>query len=506
MKKIISYIKLHLWISLIIVVIVIGGCFLFFRSNNVSLETMVIQPQDFVNTISVSGTVQAAQNVNLGFSQSGRISHVYAQVGDTVTAGDPLAEIENDDLRATVAQKEAALAIQQADLVALQQGTTPAQLAITESQITNDQTNLQNVTSQQAILVANAQSAELNAGLEIQSAPGSITPGYTLTLSGTYTGIPGIYTIVVHGGSTSYFNYSGIETGTGTTSNNGTPIQLGTKGLFITFPIGFSSESNTNWIVTIPNTQSPLYLSAQSAYTAAVGTQNDAIAAAQATLTVDQKNLALEEAGSTQADINAQIAQVASAQADVENAQALLAESIVTAPFDGEVTQMDAKVGEIVSSNTSEISMIGNGLFQIVSYIPEVYIAGLNIGDTAHVTLDAYGPNVFFDAKVIAIDPAETVVNGVSTYKTTLQFLQPDSRIKSGMTASTTINTQDIPNSIVIPQGALITKNGETVVDVKQENKIISQTVQTGNTSSIGQVVITSGLSTGDLIILNPTQ
>ena len=52
--------------------------------------------------------------------------------------------------------------------------------------------------------------------------------------------------------------------------------------------------------------------------------------------------------------------------------------------------------------------------------MPEADIAKVAIGDLASSTLDAYGSYVDFPAQVTMIDPAETVIEGVPTYKVTL--------------------------------------------------------------------------------------
>src|SRR6185437_7785697 len=92
----------------IIVVVGLGGLYWWNTMSSFG-ATLVVEPAAFVQSVTVEGTVQSAQNVELGFNQSGTISAVYAKIGDTVTAGTKLAEINSSDLQAAVAQKEAAL-------------------------------------------------------------------------------------------------------------------------------------------------------------------------------------------------------------------------------------------------------------------------------------------------------------------------------------------------------------------------------------------------------------
>ncbi|OYV27539.1 MAG: hypothetical protein B7W98_01575, partial [Parcubacteria group bacterium 20-58-5] len=230
---------------------------------------------------------------------------------------------------------------------------------------------------------------------------------------------------------------------------------------------------------------------------AAIDTTASALSAAASALTSSEKALVLAEAGPTASDL-------AAAHATVDAAAAALAKTQVRAPFSGIVTRMDAKTGAIASPTTSLVSMQSDGLFQIEVYVPEVSVAGIAVGDAATTTLDAYGASVAFPAKVIKVDPAETLSNGVPTYKVTLTFLSPDARIRSGMTANVTIATGMLHDAIVIPSGAVGYVNGAPYVSVLSGTKTVHTSVTLGATPSLGQVEITTGLAKGDRVLLSP--
>jgi len=100
--------------------------------------------------------------------------------------------------------------------------------------------------------------------------------------------------------------------------------------------------------------------------------------------------------------------------------------------------------------------VISESGFKIEVNIPEVDISKVEVGDLAEVTLDAYGNDAMFNAEVITIDLAETVIEGVSTYGATLEFKEPDERVKSGMTASVDIVTGAREDVVYIPQRSVI--------------------------------------------------
>ncbi|MFQ5676657.1 MAG: efflux RND transporter periplasmic adaptor subunit, partial [bacterium] len=153
-------------------------------------------------------------------------------------------------------------------------------------------------------------------------------------------------------------------------------------------------------------------------------------------------------------------------------------------------------------ANSILVSVISAGRFEIEANVPEADVAKLEIGDTARMTLDAYGDDIVFEARVSKIDPAETVIEGVATYKTTLQFVGGESRAKPGMTANIDILTDSRENVIVIPQRAVITKDGERFVRIETgEEEPEERPVQIGLRGFDGNVEIIEGLEEGEKVI-----
>ncbi len=226
-----------------------------------------------------------------------------------------------------------------------------------------------------------------------------------------------------------------------------------------------------------------------------------AVKTAESDLFLAQQQLKLDEAGATEQDIAAQEAQVEKAQANVLDYEAQLAKTIIRSPIDGVISKQDAKVGEIFSANENIVSVISANKFEIESNVPEADIAKLKIGDSAKITLDAYGDSVIFNAKVVKIDPAETIIEGVATHKTTFQFDEEDDRIKSGMTANIDILTDKRENVLVIPQRAVAARDTSKFVLVDKGTKDFEERkIETGLRGSDGNVEVISGLSEGEWI------
>jgi HlyD family secretion protein len=485
------------------VVVVCGaGAAIYLNTRGPSFTTLVVHPSDFVLQIAVSGKVVAAQSVDLGFNQNGRIASVNARVGDTIAAGAIIASMENGDLRASLLQKQEALKEAQAKLDALRSGTRPEEIAVTQSTVASDEAALVNVIqnaytqSDDAVhnkfdqFVANPRSTNLQLSFTISD---SQLTSNIISERLKVEGLLKTWAVHVAGLSASSDFTAYVSEAQNNLSAVGSLLADASNALNAVVPGGALSQDTIN-----------TYKTNIATGRGNINTAATALSSAVSALLTAQNNLKLQEAGSTAEDIAAQAAAVNAASADIVNIQAQLDKTIVVAPFTGIVTKMDAKVGEIVSPQTSEISMISADIFQIETFVPEVNIANVKVGENASVTLDAYGTDASFDAAVLSIDPAETVRDGVSTYKVKLQFKQKDSRIKSGMTASVSIITERTPNALVVPQGAIFEKNGAKFVQVRHKDSVEDIAVQIGDTSSIGNVQIVSGLSDGDEVILNP--
>lgn len=483
----------------VLVALIIGVYFLFGRAADLG-ATLTVSSGDFREQVSVSGTVIAAQNVELGFAANGRIAGTYAKVKQHVAVGTILAETENSDLIATLAQKQAELAQEQANLASLETGTRPEEIIIASTAVVNAL----------ATLVNAVQSAYTSSDDAIHNKADAFftNPRTDPKLSFAVTNTM-LKSAVEHDRLLIEATFADWALLVTRLSNDNAADSAKQAQIYLAQVTTLLANANAALNQSVPDqTTSATTLSsyATTLFTARtnVNTAATTLTASAAALDVAQNTLALKQAGSTSETILAQKAVVAAADADVRAARAKLATTRVVAPFSGTVTRMDAKVGEIVSPTTSKISMQSDGIFNIETYIPEVNIAHVAVGNPATTTLDAYGSTVAFPATVIAVDPAETIKDGVPTYKTTLAFLSADPVIRSGMTANVIIITNVLHDTIIIPAGAVGMKNGVPYVSVIENGSAVSRTVVTGLSPALGQAEILSGLAAGDVILLSP--
>ena len=143
-----------------------------------------------------------------------------------------------------------------------------------------------------------------------------------------------------------------------------------------------------------------------------VEAQRGALTTAQANL--DNPKIRDAQYASTRRQILQQSSQIAAANAEMRQAQAQLAEAqanradlTVVAPFSGTVITRAAEPGEVVQAGTAIITLLNLSQVYLRGFITEGDIGKVKVGQHAHVFLDS-NPNQPLDAYVQRIDPQAT--------------------------------------------------------------------------------------------------
>ena len=106
-------------------------------------STATVARQGFSSSVLATGAVQAevGAEVRVGARISGKVERLYANIGDQVTKGQVVAELEKADLEATVAQRQSEMELARAELAAVEsvlpKEIEKAELDLEESQATH---------------------------------------------------------------------------------------------------------------------------------------------------------------------------------------------------------------------------------------------------------------------------------------------------------------------------------------------------------------------------------
>ncbi|WP_339917028.1 HlyD family secretion protein [Yeosuana marina] len=121
--------------------------------------------------------------------------------------------------------------------------------------------------------------------------------------------------------------------------------------------------------------------------------------------TQSQQNAASQQTHISEEQVSVAEANVKSAEAQVDAAKLNVSYTIVTAPIDGQLSNVSLQPGQFVQPGQSLFYLVNTENRWVVANFKETQLEKMKIGQTVTVLADAY-PNEKFEAKVSAFSPA----------------------------------------------------------------------------------------------------
>jgi len=506
-------------------------------------------------SVTGSGPAQAIQSRSLSFGVTGTVTEVLVQVGDTVTAGQPLARVDDTTLKLAVQQAEANLKSAEAKLAAAQgkgateQDLAGAQASLTAAQASYEKTRTGNatpgdITSARAQLQsAQAKLAELKAGptADTLSTARTRVDQAQLTLSSqrqslsaakskaesTLTTAANSLRDAQDSYSTVYWDNRRLEKMPGAlpqsnkdqeaaalraVQNAEASLQQAQAAFEQAKQDEVTGLANADSSLKDAQTQLDVLLAGPTA--ADLASAEASVASAQSSLdkllhpataadmagaqaSLDQAKINLEKLTSpaSAADMASAEASLAQAQVQLETAKLDLQNATLSAPFDGVVAAVGVVTGD--SSSAGTIDVVDASKMYIEISLGESDVSQVKPGMPVQLTFDAV-PDATITGKIETVAPVATVTQNVVTYPVRVSFDPGQAPIKVGMTASGTIVTKQISDAILVPSRAIQSLGGAQMVQVRQAagQPVVPVAVTTG-LSANGQTEILSCVDTG---------
>jgi membrane fusion protein YbhG len=307
------------------------------------------------NVIGLSGRIEGDSS-DIAPKLGGRIIEIRVREGDTVNAGDTIAVLEDEQIRAREEQAQAALSDAEAKMQSAR-----AQIAVLEEQVRQNQL----LTEQ----------AKQDATGRVRQAEGELTAA-----EADLARQEAAYRLA----SFDKDAYTRLA------------------------ETGAVSERRGKEASSTADQQAAAVAAARRRVDSARG----ALAVARASL--ENPGIRASQTTATRKQIAQQQQEVASAVAKTEQARAQLNEAranrkdlIVSAPFNGTVTTRAAEPGEVVTAGTAIITLLDLSKVYLRGYVPEGQIGNVKVDQPARVYLDS-NPDQPIEAYVSRIDPEAT--------------------------------------------------------------------------------------------------
>jgi len=407
-------------------------------------ETVVVERGTLLSTVSASGTIQPEAQALLSFKSAGRVAEVLVQEGQRVRAGDVLARLETAELELALAQAEAGLAISRARLAQVEAGPDPSELAAAEA----------------ALASAQAAYRELLRGPsedELEVAKGNVERA-RLALQQAQAA----YDEVAHLPNVAMLPQS---------------LQLQQATLE--------------------------YELAQANYRIATRGPTEAQkAAALAQIAQAQATVDRLKRGASPEELEIARAQVRQSEVAVEQARLALEGAVLTAPFEGVITAVNIKPGEMASSARPALELTDLSRFHIDANVDEIDIGSVAVGQEATISLDAL-PNVQLRGRIVSIAPTASPEMGVISYRVRIEIDPTDAPLRVGMSATAHIITARAENVLLVPNRLIqIDRESDKAYVERVEGGLpVRVEVQIGMRNE-QQSEIVAGLKEGDVLAL----
>jgi membrane fusion protein, multidrug efflux system len=189
------------------------------------------------------------------------------------------------------------------------------------------------------------------------------------------------------------------------------------------------------------------------------------------------------------------------AQARVDRATQRLEDRLVRAPFDGVVGIRRVDLGARVDNDTV-ITTLDDRREMIVEFsLPELFYGRVGRGLPVAAKSSSF-PDRSFDGAVTTVDTRIDVTS--RSFRVRASLPNPDLLLPAGLFVLVDV-TLDEREAVVVPEEAVSTEAGRTVVYVAAEDRAERRPVTLG-TRMFGRVEIVSGLEPGELVVTRGLQ
>lgn len=507
MRTLLDYTRRYIILAgLLVALIAVSSAFVLARSNDKPAR-YTVATDTLERTARFSGTVEPVREVELGFNTTGRVASVRVDVGERVATGTIMAELENDDLLASLREAYATLHAEEMRLQKLRAGSRPQTIAAETAQLRAADAQLTAATQQLE--------EQLNGSFTVvENAMERIADDYFTRVSTDPILLLRVGNEASELQETREEIYDMFRDWRRERKQD-TPAPLATRVATVRehltavrdFLSDLSDAANA-FNVSINDTDRSAIFSAWQSVDEAhrtllsyEQTYQENLAAREAAA----QTLARTKAGERSEDVAIQAAAVAAAQARIAKLEAELEKTRVRAPFAGIVTKRELDPGEQSSRAPYAFVIMSDERLVLEGDVSELAIAAVSPGATTTVSFDALGAGNTYSATVATVAPAETVIGNVPAYEVTLTLDEPVPGLRPGMTGEITARAPIAADVPVVPESALLEREGDrATVLIWQDGTARRARVQLGTRSPDGSIEIISGVRPGDEIVRNP--
>lgn len=245
---------------------------------------------------------------------------------------------------------------------------------------------------------------------------------------------------------------------------------------------------------------------------AAVAQANAALDAARAQLSQAQVNFERAEAlgeNISRRDLDAQRLALQTAQDEVnrltaarEQAETLLAQYDIEAPFDGMVLIRTVDPGQVVSPSSILFNFVDVAQLQAEASVDEVYSAEIRRGLAARLQPSGY--NTILEGVVEFVAPKVDTTTGGRLVRVAIDD-PGDLHLPIGLTVNVNIVVEVVDSAVTVPRAAIVNEDGRSFVYVVEADAAVRREIDYVDWPA-ARLIVTQGLAPDDVVITTPAE
>lgn len=528
-----KFIKKYRWIWIVGGIVLIAAIFLSGAglvgsggaTEEEPMETAVAFIGELTESATASGQVTAQRQATLSLAAAGLVTRVNFEVGDQVTAGDILVQLDTAALERAVASAEANVVIAEAELANLLVGATEAEVAAAEAAVVSARVKLDELLAGPTAQDIAASEARVNAAqANVAAASGNRQAIFQVSASDILAAEKDLEAAQEQQQAARDIwvrladcevNDSGTHSCTSTDSDRMETVNRNVAAADAQVALAQArlNELRNPNANNIASAQAGLDASTAQLDAAVarheallLGASAQETAAAEADLIGAQASLDKLLAGPSETDIAIFEIRLAQAKTALQEASNSLEDAVLVAPFDGVITSLLVNQGEQAAGQA--VILEDTGSLEVILSVDEIDIGTLSTGQQATITLETW-PDQELASEITAIAPsAVNSAAGIVTYEVHLSLPQTDLPVLVGMTANANLITANRENVLLVPNAALTAdrQSGTYTVNIAgtdAEGAMTSTPVEvTVGLKDNRNTQIISGLAEGDEVLL----
>jgi len=188
-------------------------------------------------------------------------------------------------------------------------------------------------------------------------------------------------------------------------------------------------------------------------------------------------------------------------QLAVDEAEANLAKTVITAPFDGVVLDVFARRGEQLPAGANLVLLTEPALGEVQTTIIEEDLSLVEIGQAAEIYFDAR-PDVVVNGEVIRIVPQRVAGEARPLYHVYLSLSDPlPEGVYPGMTADASLLINSTKDVLRLPRALVAARSdGTATVEVWKNGRVVSRDIIIGLRGDV-YIAVLDGLAEGDEVV-----